>query len=189
MRHPQRSRNVLCLKSSKNERMDRQALLLIGKIVAAHGVKGEVKVYSYVDQQTLLNPGRAVLVEPPGKTASPYIVASARVGKKSVCIGFEAISNRNDAEALIGASLFLPRSALPSPEPDSWYWCDLIGLDVYDSKEGFIGRVAAMIETGANDVFVVRDNEAERLIPVIEPVVRHIDPEAGRILVELPEGL
>ncbi|MFP4573218.1 MAG: ribosome maturation factor RimM [Desulfobacterales bacterium] len=169
--------------------MDPEAHLLIGKIVAAHGIKGEVKVYSYVDQQALLNPGGSILIEPSGKTASAYTIVSSRVVKKAVCIGFESVNDRSQAEALIGSRLFVPRSVLPKPEPDSWYWCDLIGMDVYDMDEGFIGRVAAMIETGANDVFVVRDNETERLVPAIEQVVRSIDTDAGRILVELPEGL
>ncbi|MCF8111643.1 MAG: ribosome maturation factor RimM [Desulfobacteraceae bacterium] len=165
-------------------------LLLVGKIVSAHGIKGEVKVYSYVDQQSLFNPGRTVFVEPPAEKASVCTITSVRVVKKnSVCIGFEAVSDRSRAEALIGSRLLLPRSALPPPEPDTWYWCDLIGLDVYDSSEGFIGRVAAMIETGANDVLVVRDEKAERLVPAIETVVRHIDLREGRILVDLPEGL
>ncbi|MFW6052392.1 MAG: ribosome maturation factor RimM [Desulfosalsimonas sp.] len=165
-------------------------LLLVGKIVSAHGTKGEVKVYSYVDQQGLLSPGRAVLVEPPGKKASACTIEIARfVKKNSVCIGFEEVSGRSRAEALIGSRLFLPRSALPPPEPDTWYWCDLIGLGVYDSSEGFIGKVAAMIETGANDVMVVRNEKAERLVPLIETVVRQIDSREGRILVDLPEGL
>ncbi|MCF8023896.1 MAG: ribosome maturation factor RimM [Desulfobacteraceae bacterium] len=169
--------------------MDPEELLLIGKIVAAHGIKGEVKVYPYVDQQSHLTPGKEILVEPPGKTASPYIIRGSRVHKKVVCIGLEGVSNRSSAEELVGSCLFMPRFALPQPEADTWYWCDLIGLEVYDKKEGFIGQVDAMIETGANDVFVVKNSEAERLIPAIEPVVRSIDTETGRILVELPEGL
>lgn len=157
--------------------------------MAAHGIRGEVKVYSSVDQKTHLSAGRQVLLEPPGKEASCYNICSARPVKKTLCIGFEGVSDRNAAEALIGSSLFMQRRDLPAPEPDEWYWCDLIGLEVYDSKEGFIGRVDSMIETGANDVFVVKNKGAERLVPVIEPVVESIDPQAGQILVKLPEGL
>lgn len=165
-------------------------LLLVGKIVSAHGTYGEVKVYSYVDQQSLFSSGRAVLVEPPGKMAYTCTIEIARfVKKNSLCIGFEAVTDRSRAVELIGSRLFLSRSALPPLEPDTWYWCDLIGLDVYDSSEGFIGKVAAMIETGANDVLVVRNEKAERLVPAIEMVVRQIDPREGRILVDLPEGL
>ncbi len=169
--------------------MDPNSLLLIGKIVAAHGIRGEVRVYSYVDQKTHLSAGRKVLIQPPGKEASHYNICSARPMKKTSCIGLEGVNDRNSAEALIGSSLFMQRCDLPAPEPDAWYWCDLIGLEVYDSKEGFIGWVDAMIETGANDVFVVKNKGAERLVPVIEPVVESIDPQAGKILVKLPEGL
>ncbi|MFW6081326.1 MAG: ribosome maturation factor RimM [Desulfosalsimonas sp.] len=169
--------------------MDHNSLLLIGKIVAAHGTRGEVRVYSYVDEKIHLSAGRQVLIETPGKKALQYNICSAKVLKKTVCIGLEGVDDRNAAEALKGSSLLMPRSALPPPEPDAWYWCDLIGLEVYDNKEGFIGRVDAMIETGANDVFVVKNKGAERLVPVVEHVVESIDPRAGRILVKLPEGL
>ncbi|MFW5930367.1 MAG: ribosome maturation factor RimM [Desulfosalsimonas sp.] len=170
--------------------MEPGELFLVGKIVSAHGIKGEVRVYTYVEQQCLLGPGRTVFVEPPGKKAVSCRITSARsVKKNSVCIGFEAVSDRGSAEELIGSGLFVLRSALPAPEPETWYWCDLIGLDVYETSEGFIGRVTSMIETGANDVLVVRNDKAERLVPVIEPVVRQIDLREARILVDLPEGL
>lgn len=164
-------------------------LLLIGKITGAHGIKGEVRVYPYVDEQTHLRPGKEVLVEPPGQKASPYKLKKARVYKKMVRVGFETVEDRSQAEALAGSRLFLPRSELPPAEPYTWYWCDLIGLDVYDTEKGFIGRVETMIETGSNDVFVVKDQEGERLVPAIEDVVLNIDLEAGKILVEMPEGL
>lgn len=169
--------------------MDPEELLRIGKIVAAHGIKGEVKVYSYVEQESHLEPGREVFVEPPGSTVSPYKIRGIRVQKKVLCLAFEGVSDRSTAEKLRGAGLYLPRSVLPQPETDAWYWCDLMGLKVYDLKEGFVGRVDSLIETGANDVFVVKNVSSERLIPVVKHVVRHIDLETGRIIVELPEGL
>ncbi|MBS3754920.1 MAG: 16S rRNA processing protein RimM [Desulfobacterales bacterium] len=177
------------MKLSKNEVMDPDELLLIGKIIKAHGVKGEVKVYPYLEEYSLMDPGREVLVEPPGTSATLYRIHKARVYKNVLRVAFEAVDDRDAAEELVGGRVLTPRSMLPPAEPDVWYWCDLIGLDVYDANGEFIGRVAAMMETGSNDVFVVRQEGEERLIPAIASVVLDIDLDAGKMRVDLPEGL
>ncbi|MCF8036416.1 MAG: ribosome maturation factor RimM [Desulfobacteraceae bacterium] len=177
------------MKLSKNEVMGPDELLLIGKILKAHGVKGEVKVYPYLEEYSLMDPGREVLVEPPGKPAALYRIHKAQVYKNVLRVAFEAVGDRNAAEELAGGRVLIPRSMLPPAEPDAWYWCDLIGLDVYDANGELIGRVAAMMETGSNDVFVVRQDGDERLIPAIASVILDIDLEAGQMRVDLPEGL
>jgi len=169
--------------------MDPDKLLLIGKITRPHGIRGEVHVSAYVDQQLHLQPGSRVIVEAPDRQPVEYRIETARPHKNGLLIGFAGVGDRSSAEAVSGASLFMPRSALPPAEPDTWYWCDLIGLAVYETDGGFLGRVESMIETGSNDVFVVRQGENERLIPAIEQVVREIDLEDGKMVVDLPEGL
>lgn len=164
-------------------------LLLAGRIVAAHGIKGEVKIQSYVDETVHFRPGKEVLVELPGGGTRPFMVSSAQAYKTAVRMGFEAVDSRDDAEALIGGRLLIPRVELPPAEPDTWYWCDLIGLDVYDAADAYMGRLASIIETGSNDVFVVQNEHSEVLIPAISSVVIDIDLEAGRMKVDLPEGL
>jgi 16S rRNA processing protein RimM len=169
--------------------MDPDELLLIGKILGPHGIRGEVRVYAYVDQQTHLMPGAKVIVEPQGRQAAEYTIVTAQTYKNIVRIGFEGVCDRNSAEALADAHLFLPRASLPPTEPDTWYGCDLIGLAVYDARGEFLGRVESMIETGSNDVFVIRHRREERLVPALEQVVRNIDLAAGKMIVDLPEGL
>ena len=189
MRHPQRSKNALCSKLLKNEAMGPDELLLIGKIVGPHGIRGEIRVYAYVDQQLHFRPGARIVVEAPGRKAAEYTIEAAQPYKNIVRIAFAGVGDRNTAEALVGANLFLTRAALPPTDPETWYWCDLIGLAVYDRQGQFLGRVESMIETGSNDVFVVRNGKAERLIPAIESVVREIDLAESRMIVDLPEGL
>ncbi|MFO7861885.1 MAG: ribosome maturation factor RimM [Desulfosalsimonas sp.] len=169
--------------------MDPDKLLLIGKIFRPHGIRGEVRVSAYVDQQLHLQPGSRVIVEAPDQQPAEYSIETARSHKNGLLIGFAGVGDRSSAEAVSGASLFMPRSALPPAEPDTWYWCDLIGLAVYETGGGFLGRVESMIETGSNDVFVVRHGQNERLIPAIEQVVREINLEDGKMVVDLPEGL
>ncbi|MFW6284384.1 MAG: ribosome maturation factor RimM [Desulfosalsimonas sp.] len=169
--------------------MDPDKLLLIGKITRPHGICGEVRVSAYVDQKRHLQPGSRVIVEAPDQQPAQYRIETARSHKNGLLIGFAGVGDRSSAEAVSGASLFMPRSDLPPAEPDTWYWCDLIGLAVYEADGGFVGRVESMIETGSNDVFVVRQGQNERLIPAIEQVVKEIDLEGGKITVDLPEGL
>lgn len=169
--------------------MDPDELLLAGKIVGPHGIKGEVKVQTYVDETLHFRPGKQVLMELPGGGERALTVSRAQAYKNIVRVGFESVSNRDDAEALTGGRLFLQRADLPAPESDAWYWCDLIGLDVYDTDENYVGRVASMIETGSNDVFVVENKGSEVLIPAISSVVIDIDLESSRMRVQLPEGL
>jgi len=169
--------------------MDQQDLLLIGKILGPHGIRGEVRVYPYVDPQAHMCSGARVMVKAPGGGLSSYIIETSNFYKNIVRIGFQGICDRNSAQALAGAGILMPRAALPPAEPDTWYWCDLIGLGVYDICGNHLGCVDSLIETGSNDVFVVRSGQGEVLIPAIGQVVKEIDLKEGKIVVDLPEGL
>ncbi len=169
--------------------MDRDRVLQIGKIVGVFGLKGELKVFALAEEKTLFDPGRSVLLQEPEGLYTPYTVSTVKAYKNVLRIGFEGIGDRTAAEPLVGSGLFISRDALPETDADTWYWCDLIGLEVYSVENGYIGRVTAMIETGSNDVFVVTGNDTETLIPAIASVVVDIDLANGRMRVDLPEGL
>lgn len=169
--------------------MDPEELLLIGKIVSLHGIRGELRVYPYVDQKSHLCPKARVILKFSGEKYCPYTIETAHAYKNIVRIRFQDVCDRNSAEALVGSGIYMPRADLPPAEPDTWYWCDLIGLAVYDIQGVYLGRVDAMIETGSNDVFVVRSKDDEILIPAIGQVVSEIDLKEGKIVVDLPEGL
>ncbi|MFW5855286.1 MAG: ribosome maturation factor RimM, partial [Thermodesulfobacteriota bacterium] len=87
------------------------------------------------------------------------------------------------------ADLYIERSALPEPEEGAWYRKDLIGLDVIGIDGVHIGRIEHIFETGSNDVLVVENQGTELLVPVIKSVVIDVDLAAGRMTVDLPEGL
>ncbi len=90
---------------------------------------------------------------------------------------------------MIGGELFIPQSELPELDEDTYYWFDLIGIEVYTKTEEFLGRIESIIETGSNDVYVVKKHKKEVLIPALESVVLEIDLEHKRMQVDLPEGL
>lgn len=102
-----------------------------------------------------------------------------------VVVLLDSVADRTSAEAMKGVLVGAPREALPATDKDEFYWGDLIGLDVVNSEDERLGRVAGLIETGANDVLrVVADDETERLLPFVSAVVLVVDKPAGCIRVE-----
>lgn len=97
----------------------------------------------------------------------------------------DGVADRDAAEACRGMLVGAPRDALPPTGDDEFYWADLIGLEVVNTGDESLGRVAGLIETGANDVLrVVAEDGAERLLPFVEAVVLAVEKDAGRIRVE-----
>jgi 16S rRNA processing protein RimM len=108
-------------------------------------------------------------------------------------MGLESVADRNQAEGLVGSSLFIDKSRLPVLDEDTYYWSDLVGLSVYDPTGLLLGRLDEVIPTPGNDVYVVKGNvegqPRELLIPAIGDVVLSIDIAGKTMVVELPEGL
>ena len=98
-------------------------------------------------------------------------------------------ADRNLAETLVGKDLLAPRENLPDLGEDTYYWQDLMGLEVMDLNRGSIGRIKSIFPTGSNDVLVVQGGDGETLVPVLETVIKDVDLDANRMTVDLPEGL
>lgn len=161
--------------------------LRIGIIVNTQGIKGEVRVmpltekierftllkYVYLDDDKLIK----------------MDIEHVRYHKNFVLMKFKGIDSMNDAEKLKNTYILVDReNAIKLPE-GSYFVCDLIGLDVVDVNGEVIGKVADVLSTGSNDVYVVKKDEKEILIPALKSVVKSIDLKSNRITVELPEEL
>ena len=165
-------------------------MLAIGKIVGVHGIKGNLKVMPYADESTLFSAGRLVQIKNRTGQNCNFTVTWAEPYKKGFRLSFKEISDRNQAEALIGSEMFVSKDALPAPEEGAYYWFDLIGLAVWTTDNQLLGHVDAIIETGSNDVYVVKgEDDRETLVPAIESVVLSVDLEQSTMHVNLPEGL
>lgn len=156
----------------------------VGRISGVYGVRGWVRVYSYTD------PREAILEYAPWWIADadggwyPGTLAEGRRHGKGVVARLEGCRDRDAALALVGREIAVSRSALPDSGPDRYYWVDLEGLRVQTRDARALGTVTGLLETGANDVLVVR-GERERLIPfVIGRVVRKVDLARGVIEVD-----
>lgn len=157
--------------------------MVIGRITGIYGVKGWVRVHSYTDPlDSILNYSCWQLGLPSG-WAVRRLVSGRRQGKGLVA-HIEGVDDREQARALIGSDIAIERSALPAVGDNEFYWVDLIGMQVVTLDGVSLGQVDYLIETGANDVLVVR-GERERCLPYVRgDVIKRIDREAGIIEVD-----
>jgi 16S rRNA processing protein RimM len=164
-------------------------LILLGKITGTHGIKGQLKVFSYSgERDTFLSLSSVVLKEPSGKTET-FAVAAAAVQGKKVLLSLEGFADINKAERLLGREVYAYSGQLPALSDGEYYWFQLEGLQVVTVQGDVLGRLTSLIPTGSNDVYVVTAGEREYMIPAVEDVVVEIDL-TGRIMkVDPPEGL
>ena len=179
--------------------MGRPAVVPVGTVGRAHGVRGWVRVRSDMEPPEDLLRHDTWLVERAGAWR-PVAVRAARPHGNVLVAHFEGIEDRDAAAELAGARVGLPRDALPALDDGQYYWVDLIGLEVLDEGGESLGVVRKMIETGANDVMVVGPGSefdgppspggvraAERIVPFVAgDVVREVDLDEGRIRVSWP---
>ena len=163
--------------------------MLIGKIVGAHGVKGTSKIQSYAESLEIFKTGAPLLIRRPDGIEQQYEIDWIKSHSRGALLALNGIVSRDQAESMIGSELYIEKTELPALAAGTYYWFDLIGLNVYTSDDRYLGRLDSIIETGANDVYVVKDKGKETLIPALESIVRSIDIDSGIIRVELPEGL
>ncbi len=162
--------------------------LVIGKIIKPHGIKGEVSVKVLTDfSERFDNLEYTFLGDDDSQTE--YAVEAARWHKERVLMTFAGISDRNAAETLRGLYLKIPIAEAMPLEPGVYYHYQLINLNVVTDTGEHLGRITEIIETGANDVYVVQGEKGEILLPVIEEVILSIDLEAEQVTAHLLEGL
>jgi len=155
----------------------------LGRIGAPHGVRGWVRVQSATRPPDAILEFDAWLIDSGGGLA-PYRVVDAQVQPKGIVVRLEGCDDRDAAVRLRNAEIAVARDALPPAGPGEWYWADLVGLAVETTTGTPLGHVDRLMETGANDVLVVI-GERERLIPWIPgDVVRSVEPDAGRLVVD-----
>jgi len=173
--------------------VEKNGFLPVGKIVGAHGIKGNIKVYSYAESLSVFEPGSSILVINAEGSEKTYKIKWVKPHTRVFLLSLKGIESLDSVETLIGSELFIEKADLPELEDGSYYWLDIIGLSVFTTDEQYLGKVESIIATGSNDVFVVKDpnkeQENETLIPALESVVLEIDFKLKTMRVDLPEGL
>ncbi|MGN6516408.1 MAG: ribosome maturation factor RimM [Rhizomicrobium sp.] len=160
--------------------------VLLGVVTGASGLKGEVKVKTFTETPQKLGAYGPLHT----KDGRSFRVTSVREGKAEAVVALEGVTDRDKAEALKGAELFIPRSALPKEAADEFYHADLIGLRAEDTEGRSMGTVRALHNFGAGDVIeIVRDDGDEVFLPFTREVAQKIDMEGGRIVIAAPEEI
>jgi 16S rRNA processing protein RimM len=161
-------------------------------VLRAHGIRGELSVEILTDDPHRFGLLERVYVGREGEEPKPRSLLGYRLHHKRVLLRIAGCEDRASAESLRDHLIQVPREeAIPLAE-DVYFEHQIVGLDVWTASGEYLGAVAEIIFTGANEVYVVKGphaNRRELLIPAIQDVVLQVDLESGRLLVQLPEGL
>lgn len=164
-------------------------LLQAGVITTTHGIRGEVKVFPTTDDVHRFEDLDSVLLDT-GREYMELEIENVKYFKQYAILKFKGIDNINDIEKYKGRSLYVTRDQAIPLEEDEYYIADLIGLDIYLENGEKFGVLKDVMETGANDVYIVETEEGkEVLIPAIHECVLDIEVEENRMEIHLMDGL
>ncbi|MDR2771035.1 MAG: ribosome maturation factor RimM [Clostridiales Family XIII bacterium] len=165
--------------------MEQTEQIAIGKIVAAVGLRGEVKVYPYSDNRERFASGAEFLID-----GRPARVEAVRFVKNLPILKLDGITDRDGAESLRGCVLSISALAL-APLPDGeWYVRDLIGCDVCDEAGRVLGAIADVIQNGAQDLYEIAVPDGKTfLLPAVGAFVIHVDVREKRVVARVPDDL
>jgi len=156
----------------------------VGRVLSAHGLRGEVKVEPLTALLEHFTAGRRLWI---GQAA--HEVEASRQQKDSVLLKLSGVASVEAAKALRGCPLSLPESEL-APLPEGEYYAhQIVGLEVYDRDGAPLGKVVELLPTGSNDVYVVDGPRGELLLPAIDDVIIEVDVAGGRMVVSLMDGM
>ena len=162
--------------------------IITGKILAAHGIKGEVKVKPITDNPRRYRKGNEIYIE---KNAAMATVTAVRAAKDGVLIiKFSGVEDRDDAEKLRGSLLLVEETEVPRLPEGEYYIFQLEGMEVATEDGEVLGTLAEVITGGPNDVYRVRGAaDSGILIPALKKVVIAVDTQKKTMAVRLPDGL
>jgi len=163
--------------------LSKQQDINVGKISGVFGVKGWVKVFSFTDiRENILNYSPWLLKK--DSESRSVTVIDGKLQGKAVVAQLEGVDDRDQAATLMGWDIFISPVQLPKAAKGEYYWSDLIGLAVETTLGVQLGSVEGLLETGANDVLIVK-GERERVIPFLQgQTIINIDLNAGRMVVD-----
>lgn len=167
----------------------KNSLLEVGKIVNTHGLRGEVKVVAWTDSPDDFEKIKTVYIKMKSEQFSLKI-KSIKYQKNNLIIKFDEFNNINEVLPYKNAVLYADREELGPLDEGVYYIVDLIGLDVITEDGEKVGVICDVFNAGASDIYdVKREGKKNLLLPVIDEVVKEVDLENGRVVVNIMEGL
>ncbi len=160
--------------------------ILVGKVVGAHGIDGDIKILPYgeCEKKTW---ERVYLKRENSQEA--YKVQTLKPHQRVLLVHLVGCDTRDNALTLVGSDVFINRLHLPKLPKGEYYYHDLVGMEVFTEDNILLGIIKDIFSTGSNDVYVVKNNLKEVLIPAIKDVVVDIDLNKKKMVIRLLEGL
>lgn len=160
-------------------------IVVLGRLADPYGIRGWMRLHPFGDDPQGWGRMPVWWIGREGGPWREVAVSGFKAHGDGLVVALDGVADRTAAEALKGLLVGAPREALPAAGEDEYYWADLVGLDVVNAAGESLGKVAGLIETGANDVLqVAAEDGSERLLPFVSSVVQAVDPAAGVIRVE-----
>ena len=171
------------------EELEMEQTFRVGVITSTHGIHGEVKVFPTTDDAKRFKKLKDVLLDT-GREMRPMEVEHVKFFKNMVIVKFKGFDDINDVEIFKGKDLYVTRENAVELGPDENFIADLIGLSVVTDEGERLGELTDVLQTGANDVYVVKtDSGKEVLLPAIRQCILDTDLDAGKITVHVLDGL
>ncbi len=163
--------------------MSQQELINVGKISGVFGIKGWLKIFSYTEPKDNILSYRHWLIKRNSQEKTVTVTGGQSQGK-GVIVQLDGVSDRNQALTLTGWEIYITRAQLPPSGRDEFYWADLIGLSVENMTGVHLGVVENLMQTGANDILLIK-GDRERAIPFLQgQTVKTIDLALKKMVVD-----
>lgn len=170
--------------------MNKDEMFRVGQYINTHGIKGEIKVFPTTDDINRFDYLKEVFMDTRKEGLIKLEVSSVKYFKNLVILKFKGIDNINDIEKFKGSDLYVTRENAIPLEEDEYYIADILGAEVYTDSDELFGELVDVLQTGANDVFVVKTkSDKEVLFPVIDECVLDIDTDNKKVVVHIMPGL
>ena len=160
----------------------------VGVITSTHGVRGEVKVFPTTDDASRFKKLKQVILDT-GKEDIELEITSVKFFKNMVILKFKGIDDMDTANKYRQKSLYVTRENAVKLAKNEYFIADLIGVKVTTDEDEELGELTDVLQTGANDVYVIQTSNGEILLPAIKECIKEVDIEAGTMVVHLLPGL
>tara|TARA_B100000029_G_C17495877_1_gene930842 strand:+ start:74 stop:571 length:498 start_codon:yes stop_codon:yes gene_type:complete len=165
--------------------MSNNDYIVVGKILATHGIKGWLSILSYT--HPIENIVKYDLYIKNSEQLKSFNISNFKFIKKKLIIKIDSIENINDAESYKNLEIYIKKQSLPETKTNEYYWHDLIGKKVFTTNNNFLGIVDSLFSTDANDILLIKhENNNDTLIPFIKEFIIQVKDKENTILVKLP---
>lgn len=166
-----------------------EALMAVAVVAGTHGLRGDLKLKALPTAAGALPRLDDVYLQAPDGSCTPHRILQSRPHKQHLLVRLAGLESLDLVQSLVGQAVLARCCDLPKLPADEHYWHELEGLTVVDRRRGPLGEVAGLFATAAHDILTVDGPSGEILIPYLPRFVLHVDPAAGEVQVDLPDGL